>query len=388
MVICSFLGNETIYDTKVRGRLMEAVERVVEENDAVDFWLYIRGSSILKNTHFIVACCEAVTEVKKRWPNKIILLTLIGRSDRSRDMEIPICLVDRVITAPDFFPRQDVQDFSSVPKKIQRWIMKQSEYIICYVYKSFYEIENQLLTSARASGATLYDVTDPDTAAAIVDSYRLLKERERFILKCRDEGQSLKEIGEQLGITGNGVREAERYACYKLRVMALERKAKLEEQPETDVCGIFGLGKETEESIEVFRQALEYLIKKCHVTRFLILWEYCSGPYMRVLKEMSYKDRTIRLVAVTHFSRPEDMSEERKREIRFSLCPPCHDTENIDTRADRRRSQVLRASKALIDRADYCICSLAGNPLEENLRKYIEKRRKPVILDLSEKDTL
>lgn len=148
-------------------------------------------------------------------------------------------------------------------------------------YEDLNEPENQLLTSARASGATLYDVTDPDTAAAIVESFKTLPDREQFVMRCKSSGQTLNEIAAQLEITPSAVQQSIKHACRSLIRLAKMRRQR-EETPV--VCSIFALGKETAQKIADFKEAVYYLINTKKITEFMILWEYYTGKYMCALR--------------------------------------------------------------------------------------------------------
>ena len=362
MIVCSFLGHETVYDTRAYERLLEAAERIVQENDEVDFWYYRLAMARKSSKDFFNMCCAAVLELKTRHPEKTIHFTrVIWRtlepdfiaSLQRHKTAIPTCLIDKVISPPPFTDPKINEDIVHISENIERWIIRQSDHIISYVYAGFSGLENQLLDAARNGSAVIHDITDSRTAAYITKNANAL---------C-----------------GRGLPEDK--ARQRLKRMALDRLEKLEAKAgtRTVTCSIFSLDEVTYKSLSAFEQAVSYLIENYDAVQFNILSEYCSTGYMLILENLPRNYYSIKLVAITHSPKMQSTTKEEQRRTAQDFCPPGHAMENIETSTEESHAQAPEATMALIDRSDFCICHLTGNP---SLQEYMEKTKRTKVLDL------
>lgn len=69
MAVCSFLGHRHIYGHDVQLRLQAAVNHLVEENDSVEFLLYLWKST----EPFYALCLLAALRAKQCAPQKVTL---------------------------------------------------------------------------------------------------------------------------------------------------------------------------------------------------------------------------------------------------------------------------------------------------------------------------
>ena len=362
MIVCSFLGHETVYDKGVYENLLRAVERIVRENDEVDFWYYRLAMARKSNKDFFNMCCAAVLESKTRYPEKTIHFTrVIWRtlepdfiaSLQRHKTAIPTCLIDKVISPPPFTDSKINEDIVHMSENIEQWIIRQSDHIISYVYAGFSGLENQLLDAARNGSAVIHDITDSRAAAYIIKNANAL---------C---GQGL----------------SDHKASQRLKRMALDRLEKLETKAgtRTVTCSIFSLDEVTYKSLSAFQQAVSYLIENYDAVQFNILSEYCSTGYMLILENLTRSYYSIKLVAVTHHPKIPGMALEEQRRTAREFCPPCHAMEYIEANTEQSHAQMSEATKELIDRSDFCICHLAGNP---SLQEYMAKIKWIKVLDL------
>lgn len=109
-------------------------------------------------------------------------------------------------------------------KNLAKWMVTQSDYLICYMYQDFKEIE---LESARRAGRkgfvkALY-VSTHEAMESIRENIKNLTEREQFSLIERDKKRTSNSIGVKLGLSGARVLQLERHARNKLRRWALEK---------------------------------------------------------------------------------------------------------------------------------------------------------------------
>ena len=75
MAVCSFLGHRHIYGHDVQLRLQAAVNHLVEENDSVEFLLYLWKST----EPFYALCLLAALRAKQCAPQKVTLTLVADR---------------------------------------------------------------------------------------------------------------------------------------------------------------------------------------------------------------------------------------------------------------------------------------------------------------------
>lgn len=163
--------------------------------------------------------------------------------------------------------------------------------------------------------------------------------------------------------------------------MALDRLEKLEAKASarTVICSIFSLDEVTYKSLSAFEQAVSYLIENYDAVQFNVLSEYCSTGYMLILENLTRSYYSIKLVAITHSPKMQSTTKEEPRRTAQDFCPPCHAMENIEVHTKDSLDQVSEATKILINRSDFCICHLTGNP---SLQEYMVKIKRTKVLDL------
>lgn len=397
MLVCSFLGHETVYDMNIYGNLLNAIEEIVQEADEVDFWFYGLGVALDSKKSFMSKCSDAVYEIKTRYPEKTIqhtqivweFLTENAKAALHRHVsDIPTCFVDRVI-APSFPEPEFSDDISNVTNKIQRWIIQQSNHIISYVYTGFFDPINKHYNYAKKSKALIHDVTDSATAAQIYNSYDILDKFECQVVKGQSNGQSLKDLAKQLDIKQSDIKYYTDKARKVLTKRALQRLNLYlaRATPKMAVCSIFALPEITYDSLSAFQQAVSYLINKYDDVQFNILAEYCSTGYMLILENLTRSYYGMEITAITHFSEIPVMTKEQRRKAEKPFCPPCGAVQNIDTHSENKDIQVLNAIELLVEKSDYCICNLTGNPNESAIRKLMANSKNTQVLDLSKVPT-
>lgn len=175
MTICSFIGSHDVYDKDIYSRVHTAVNNIIEENDKVDFLFYCINP-------FISICLRAVLETRSSYPQKVSITLVLNESDyegfKSQNSDNPpYCMVDKVIllSAPD----SKEEDPIRFNKKVQRWIIRNSTHLVCYLYRQIYTEKNQLLDYAKRKSVSIIDLTDKSTEQAICKDIELLPEREQ-----------------------------------------------------------------------------------------------------------------------------------------------------------------------------------------------------------------
>lgn len=227
MAVCTFLGSDKVFEKEeyIYEKILNAVYEIVRENEEVEFLFYNRY-------YFYKLCFKAVIEVKGHNPERKIKATVVVKQEEKeeflRNIEenrfgVPDCEIDNVITPPPIpSPKRDA-DYSAVRKKIERWLIEQSDYLVSYLYPGFHEVENRHYVYARKNKITIYDVTSKETEECIRESMNILRERDQFIVNKINEGLTYREVGELLGISQSAVQQILRRACRELQYAVYKR---------------------------------------------------------------------------------------------------------------------------------------------------------------------
>lgn len=374
MAVCSFLGHQIyVYDRDILLRLVDATEKVVQENDKVDFLLSLKPAYSLSGVFL-----RTSLEMKIHYPSKVTITVLLDDQEEYETYKlqthIPHCMVDRVVIVPD-----------SV-SQTRRWMIQQSTHLISYLYERFCEVENwELFYAKKQRGLQVIDITSEKTAQMIEEAIHTLSERERLIFQKLEEGCSLKEIGRLLGLVGSErVRQIRVDAAKKIRSSIFSSAFPVfsRKRGKPPVCSIFALGEGNSDipyqTGLSFEYTIEYLHDKFGITHFKITEEYSNSTFMYILqrfKKRIHKDIQITLVMAGGLdSEPSD-----------TLSFNC--VENIDTTFSRGGPE-LEVIQSLMKQSDFCICNLAVSALANDIRKYAAQIAGLILLDIGEQRAL
>lgn len=148
MAVCSFLGHHYTCDPNMQFRLQAAVNHLVEENESVEFLLYLWKAT----EPFYDLCLMAALRAKQRAPHKVTL-TLVEDGWNLRKNLIDsqnlslVAIVDRIL--PIFLPPPADNDPIKIMKKTLHWGVKQSTHIINGFYEDLFDKDNLVLDFAR-----------------------------------------------------------------------------------------------------------------------------------------------------------------------------------------------------------------------------------------------
>ena len=205
MAICSFFGHNDVYDPDIDNMLQSAVEKVVDENETVEFLVYQHG-------RFYNCCFLAALKARSRYPGKVTITIVLheeyfegrGMYAWNKHSWIPFCMVDRVIIPPvDKSITEGTKRRSTTPsyKQIIRWLLARSTHLISYLYRDLFEIENRLLNRAEAMHTlTIIDVSCSETVQAIANCVGHLPDRERLVYQAISAGHKCRCLTEQMGV--------------------------------------------------------------------------------------------------------------------------------------------------------------------------------------------
>lgn len=378
MAVCSFLENSGFITEEVSIRAKKEIRRIVRENDEVDFWFY-------STDELQTACMTHVLKIQQKNPDKKITISYVY--EKNHDYEnppdivvhagevMPRCFADRILTSP--IETGDNNATVSQFRKHVRWIIEQSAYLICHVYPQLCFSEAGQYSFAKKTGKTkIIDITDKATSQTIQKNIKLLHKDERLVLEELNKGTARKDIAKMLnvsvGTVGNKVFNAE------ISLKKLMRES-LSDSPRR-TCGIANLGKARESTIKQFEITIRFLRKKYNVRDFYISRNWLTSPYRSVWETMQKKCDDIRLIVWTNL--PDDQYEMLK-ELETAYCPPYDAIENYDTQSRYLRTEMLRSTKGLIEKMDFCIFNLERDDrFDKSIRSHMRKANKATVLDI------
>ncbi len=279
MAVCTFLGHNDIYDAEIDSMLQSGIEHIVTENEKTDFLIFLRNNFYLK-------CFLAVLKARAKHPEKVTLTLVIPEEDYRKNQTggIPSYLIDRII-----FPKQ--KDLNSNDhKNVIRWLIRQSTHLICCLYRTLYGQENHILDYAQSKKKLqIIDITNVDTAQAILERTPKMSDRERFIFERLNDGSNPKEVAETIGVSRNRVAQVLNHGCRTLRESMRSRYVHLlaeNREQRKSVCSIFSAGTVTYESLTTFEYIVSFLLSSCGVTHFEIAVGEQHSGFMYVLKKI------------------------------------------------------------------------------------------------------
>ena len=216
MTVCSFLGHNEVYDKQMAQRAQEAVLALAEQEEGVQFLFPAHQQS-----PFHLACWEGIQKAKNKFPEKKFLVHLIAKEGEKDAVEAQIAKrnlpIDRVVAPVPDDPPGTKPNVPLLIRKRARWIIGQSDYIICYIYEEFYDLKAQLYQYAQKNNVQLIQLAEEKTRRRIADEVKKLPQQERLILEQRRLGKTYKEISQLTGLNYHMTRQIAHSADWKIQ---------------------------------------------------------------------------------------------------------------------------------------------------------------------------
>lgn len=349
MAVCSFLGHRHIYGHDVQLRLQAAVNHLVEENDSVEFLLYLWKST----EPFYALCLLAALRAKQCAPQKVTLTLVADR------LELEQRLADKW-THPLFFIADRLLPLSvskdrnplKVLKRTVQWMVKQSTHVINGFYEDLFDRDDFVLNSARNAGVQIINVTAPELEQVILASSEQLPERQRLVFQMRKSGYTQKEIAMHLNLTVSRVQQIEAAVTKNLQKQLDSISSCIPKIPQKlSVCSIFALGDANYKNLCVFSNCIRFLMTRYQIDQFCLEAETVHSGFMFALQQSIPLYHKIPTRAVAW-----DAGSSELYDLKAEFCPPCDAAESIGgiPAVDCRISTILE----LMDRSMFCICDL------------------------------
>lgn len=379
MAVCSFLGHRHIYGHDVQLRLQAAVNHLVEENDSVEFLLYLWKST----EPFYALCLLAALRAKQCAPQKVTLTLVADR------LELEQRLADKW-THPLFFIADRLLPLSvskdrnplKVLKRTVQWMVKQSTHVINGFYEDLFDRDDFVLNSARNAGVQIINVTAPELEQVILASSEQLPERQRLVFQMRKSGYTQKEIAMHLNLTVSRVQQIEAAVTKNLQKQLDSISSCIPKIPQKlSVCSIFALGDANYKNLCVFSNCIRFLMTRYQIDQFCLEAETVHSGFMFALQQSIPLYHKIPTRAVAW-----DAGSSELYDLKAEFCPPCDAAESIGgiPAVDCRISTILE----LMDRSMFCICDLSASAYAQQILAHIPQTRQAVLLDIGKNTAL
>lgn len=386
MAVCSFIGHADVYDADIEYRLQRAVEDVVNKNETVDFCLYPHGD-------FFNYCLLAVLRAKNSNPQKVKICLVAGEAQYEKFMQqepgcIPACMVDSITLY--HMEKIETRDITAPYKKLLRFIVEKSSYVISCVYEGLHKYESHILHFAqRRRGLELISVANAETEQKIIEYESELNEKELMVLHKMNEGFSLQDAGAILGVGRERTRQILSKGCYKIR-KKLEIRCSRGRKTlglYNRSCGVFALGKENNGSMQSVERMIDFLVEKYFVRAVYIERSYVYSGFSMLLRKKRPWRNDYRLTAVTEKDAFAGNTQD-DRDLLARYCPPCDAVLCIGVPSKDNSGASLCTIADIIGRSDFCIFDSATASHIEKMQQYITPERRTVFLDIGRTDVI
>ena len=202
MAVCSFAGHKEVYDADMASKMQTEVDRLVKENDAVEFLVYPVYPSGMLSYFFLLAALKARTH----YPQKVTITCVIyhgPEAEMSGEYLTYSYMSDKVITID--LENTKKRDPTIGYKRMLKWIPQNSTHLITYFYDTIYDPGNHL--GKIPETLKIISLTTHETEAAILEAALRMTEKEQVAFFKLHEGRTMSAVGEATGVGRERVRQ-------------------------------------------------------------------------------------------------------------------------------------------------------------------------------------
>lgn len=335
VVRCTFYGHRSVYDADLRMRMHREIERVIEENDSLEFLFYLKDATYLMFLSEIMLLKAAHPEKEIRLikvispeedPTTDIAIKRLYFVNRY-DSELPLSIFDGLNVAGAYKgkAKKDSPGYMMLRfHSIERWIFAQCDVIFTYCYPAFAESESfEIELLEKKDKKKVIPLTSEKTTNRIIELANGLDERNRDFLTKLWKGESYAQIGIKYGITGGAVKGAASRASRQIRE-GLRRDylkaTKSEKEVQPGACGLIGFGKQSELYIHDIILILRFLSTAFNVQEIYVEQDICFTNLVGALfpkNAITYTEHKLIAVLDPRKTVEENISTN-------SYCPPYH----------------------------------------------------------------
>lgn len=383
MAVCSFAGHKEVYDADMASKMQTEVDRLVKENDAVEFLVYPVYPSGMLSYFFLLAALKARTQ----YPQKVTITCVIyhgPEAEMSGEDLTYSYMSDKVITID--LENTKKRDPTIGYKRMLKWIPQNSTHLITYFYDTIYDPGNHL--GKIPETLEIISLTTHETETAILEAAQRMTEKEQTAFFKLHEGRTMSAVGEATGVGRERVRQLLSHGSRAIHLELTRRynRALAAKRTGPRTCGIFALGEASRESLTRFKHIMECLASSYNATDIFIEQSYVSSGFLFVLENLhislmlcQWSNTAIHItVLMDNDSLSGDCDDMAVMEA--ALCPPCHAVGYVN-RVDSRDDFNVIAD--MIERMDFCVCNLSATPYGEKIKQYAAQTGRTVLLDIN-----
>ncbi len=377
-IICSFIGHKDVYDADIQFRIQSTVDGLVAEYEAVEFYVYPDGD-------FSYICLLVALKARTYNPQKVTIALISDHSSTEEMLNSErafFCMSDKLITPVIQESKKD--DITLKQTRMMQWIVQNSTHVISYFYDTLYDPHYQPIKFQRA---LKYDLTTPETEAAILNAVSFLTEKEQLIFQKMNEGCTLKDAGKVISVGSERARQILQHGCRTIRLELEKRyhsKLTAEQKSKKTTCGLFALGEGTFESLTRFKRITDFLFSIYDVRDIYVDSSYSLSSFLFALVYATASRIALRETKITALMCADTFSadDDDQNDIRKSLCPPCHSVTYVSRVGTGDDNSDFDVISDMIERADFCICDLSSAQYSEKIREFAAQTRGSILLDI------
>ena len=396
MAVCTIIGHSELYDADLDVKIEKAIAAIARQNEEIDFWFH-------RAFDFAYTVLMAVMRAKAKYSKKKITITLVDTEIRRKETQwtdlflgwnFPPCVFDRLLVPPyadELQSASEGEEESSdnahnlrVWRKIERWVLRESDYCLCYTYRELMESKTSLYQYAmRIKSLRMLDMTAPETTAFFRERVKRFPRSEYAIFCYWDQGDTLKSIGQRYGITGTAVERRLNHIRKKLRGLGQDRFKKMVPNVDARRCGFVLTGVGTEEECRELRSTIAYLHRNHGVREYWVKDGFLASGYYGEVKNLLERWRDSRLIVLTARGENVDELVEDAWQRGSQYCG----VKYFEPGCKTPRARNLRTLKHIMDSTDYCVYSSAvESAFRDSIERHIRGRQPKVAFDIGNTD--
>ena len=302
---CYFIGLSSILDAGLIERLQDECEKLIAEEDAVEFWFSFGAADA-----YIGSCLCLATRLRTMHPDKVKIVRIFDPNKESTkenwysdafSIGFPRSIPDLNILAPDMDngverdPKQFMQQFH----KVERWILRQMDVIFAYYYPNLEDgLIYQVEYARRSCKAEVIHISFEETESFIQEKAEtLFDERTTKILSMLKDNIPQKEIGKAVGVTTSRIGQIAHKAARDIRQEIKRRGVRIKREKDNK-CALICLNNEaTALQLVVFESLIIYLASTYQIEEFWIDDRSCNTAYGAILaKYCAHNSSTAKVV--------------------------------------------------------------------------------------------
>ena len=370
MIRCCFIGSSTIYDPGLARAILNELEKLLLLDEPIEIWL------LGVHRPFLKICLDSVLLFKSKYPQKNITIVriyalkknnTIDLCDIADDKEFPQCIVDKVVFI-HHMDRPVISENYSIQwiNKIERWVIKQCNYIFAYYYPTLYDsINHQVHFARRQSGKTIILICFDNTSQFIQKQIEQLNGQPQQIFHLLNQGKNKFEIAKVVGISRSTVDTIVSKVSINIKVN-LDKELIMRNKMENTICGIVCLNDNPSAlQLVLFESLLFYLSTVKQIKEIWIDEKSCYTPYGDILASyIRYHPMSIMIKAITPI---KSCKEDKGRNTITKYILPLYLSKVIGSETETYDKIIQKCDSFIIDstciegRAIRELCALKGS---------------------------